>query len=153
MRRTDHSLDRPIVSRKASSSGLLCERKVANAVKALRFGRSSDPEEPATREARRGSLARALLLSPSLLRPVTLSLLTRDLGASSSSFFSFLGLLPSAVELRDQLLLVVLFLSLSSGRSLEPYFKNSFIPSSSRSSFLFFFFCFVFVHSREERDY
>lgn len=59
--------NRSIVSRKTCSSDLLLsERKVASAVKALRFGRSSDPEEPATREARRGSLTRSLFLTQTL---------------------------------------------------------------------------------------
>lgn len=86
-------------------------------MKALRFGRSSDPEEPATREARRGSLARALLLSlllsfalllflfslvisappllPSSLSPAC-SLLPWSYGINCSSSFSFSHSLAAA---------------------------------------------------------
>lgn len=144
---------RSIVSRKTSSSGLLRERKVASAVKALRFGRSSDPEEPATREARRGTLARSLSLFLSFALLLFLSSLA----------ISLPPLLPSSLSSACSLLLASWSYgincssrrSLSCGRSLEPYFKNSFIPSPSRSSllcFLLFFFCFALVRGRKGRD-
>lgn len=93
---------------------------MASAAKALRFERSSDPEETATRKARRGpSRSHSLLLSFSSSSHSALCI-------SSSSFFST-SLLSDSWS----------YSSLSHLRcSLEPYFKNSFVLSLSCSLFV-----------------
>lgn len=96
---------------------------MASAAEALRFERSSDPEEPATRKARRGP-SRSL----SLLLPFSFS----SYSALSASLLLLLpsSRLPFCPSLQSHG-------SLSHSRcSLEPYFKNSFVLSLSCSLFV-----------------
>lgn len=89
---------------------------MTSVAKALRFERSSDPEEPATRKALRGPSRPLFLVLFSLRAPCV----------SSSSFFS--TSLPSNARS---------YSSLSHPWcSLEPYFKNSFVLSLSCSPFV-----------------
>lgn len=72
-----------------------------SAAKALRFGRSSDPEEPATREARPS-------LSLSFLSPFIFSFSSCAVHSLCSALLLFAFLHARRVKLRDESLLVAL---------------------------------------------
>jgi len=85
----------------------LYRRKTASVAKALRFERSLDPEEPATRKAYPRSLPFSFSLALFL---VFFSLRALYVSSSSSSFFST-SLLPDLTEVELQLLVVLAVLT------------------------------------------